>query len=134
MKTGVLDSQIKKKVFGIPEPFVTTKIVYNSFSSVQRPTPQQTEKCLMDLQQEKLGGCPKTGRELVFYKEFPSLVSEEEELAKYKVSLESYAQMFEKNGDLFAKYQVEKITENHPNPKKLNEKGHSLPVNLISTS
>ena len=129
MKTGVLDSQIKEKVFSIQGPFVTRKRVYNSFSSAQWPTPQQTEKCLMDLKQEELGRWIKTGRLLVFYKELPSVVLEkEEELAKYKVSLETYVQLFKKNDDLVTKYQVEKIIGNHTDPTKLNEEGYSLPI------
>ena len=83
----------------------------------------------MDLKQEELGRCIKTGRLLVFYKELPSVVLEkEEELAKYKVSLETYVQLFKKNDDLVTKCQVEKIIGNHTDPTKLNEEGYSLPI------
>ena len=129
VKTGVSDEQIKEKVFIIPGPFVTRRRVYNSFSSAQRPTPQQTEDCLKKLEESDLGKCLKVGKTLVFYKELPSVMrGKEEDLAKIKMTADRYKNLFISIDDLVPQDMAEKFMNNHPNVEDLSKEGYVLPV------
>jgi len=114
MKSGVNGDDIKRKVLlGLPGPFLSSKRVYNSFSSSQRPTPSQTEVAMRELEQDGFGTVQHIGRSMVFYKTLPSEISPAALLNQYGTNMETYTDNFFARDSLMSSSQFDTTLVHH---------------------
>lgn len=112
---SVNSDEIKRKVLlGLPGPFLSSKRVYNSFSSSQRPTPTQTEVAMRELEQDGFGSVQHMGRSMVFYKALPSDVSPATLLNQFGTNMETFTDNFFARDLLMSSSQFDNILLHHP--------------------
>ena len=111
----VSKEDIKRKILSLPGSFCSAKRIYNSYSSSLRPSPQITEQCFQELQNQSLGISKKLQESTVFYKALPSaLAGSEHHLGALNLSLDDYKGNLLKKDDLLPSSPRDKMVENHP--------------------
>ena len=110
VKVGVSGHEIKKRIINISGPVVTARGVYTSFSSRNRPSAQNVQLCMEDLEKEGLGIFKKVDKLKVFYKKLPG----DDIKPKLSLSLESYTAIFRKGDPRLTTRNRDEIWEHHP--------------------
>ena len=113
VKVGVSGHEIKKRIIIISGPVVTARGVYTSFSSRNRPSAQNVQLCMEDLEKEGLGIFKKVDKLKVFYKKLPG-DDIKPKLSLYEMSLESYTAIFRKGDPRLTTRNRDEIWEHHP--------------------
>ncbi|XP_066925267.1 uncharacterized protein [Clytia hemisphaerica] len=107
----VLMTDIQEKILSLPGPFHSRKRIYNSYSSANRPTPDQTQQAMENLQSLKFGFVKKIGKAHVFYKQLPSKVID---FTSSKMTEEAYKMVFVSKDPIPTKKFYKKMIDEHP--------------------
>lgn len=107
----VLMTDIQEKILTLPGPFHSRKRIYNSYSSANRPTPDETQQAMENLQSLNLGTVKKIGKTHVFYKELPSKLVD---FIPTKMTEEAYKRVFLSKDHIPTRSFYRKMIEEHP--------------------
>ena len=109
VKIGITQEDIERKILTINGPCCSISRCCTSFSSNLRPTASKVEDDMMNLQERGLGKCDKPQRLIIFCKELPSEVINNEFLGMYKLNQTIYENIFKKKDEQTPHFQHEKM-------------------------